>query len=360
MQTTTDHTHNDGRRHRLRRPAWFIGGALCAATLLGGGIAMAAIPDGNTISACRSKSSGALRVIDRASGERCRSTEAALSWSSWRTRGAFRSSTSYSAGDVVTFQGSSFVALKSTTGVAPPTPSTWALVAQAGARGPAGAQGPAGPTGATGPAGAQGPAGPAGPAGEQGPAGAQGPAGPIGPTGAQGQPGVGIGGSCPFGAAISEVDVHGNVVCTASRTQGISFDSGQTLGESNVFVRRIEGTSLRVFLMCSGDQFNGIISGVTLLFAPMGAGRLSWNAARSSYTGAAVQQVSSANLAANESSLLGIRSTDRATSTRDFVGQLVWTESNAVATIDIAAFAGGTGASTCAVNGTATVTQFNP
>src|SRR5260370_21327105 len=52
-----------------------------------------------------------------------------------------------------------------------------------------GAQGPAGPPGPQGPAGPAGPAGPVGPQGPQGPAGATGAQGPQGPTGATGPAG---------------------------------------------------------------------------------------------------------------------------------------------------------------------------
>src|SRR4051812_32825546 len=96
-------------------------------------------------------------------------------------RDAWNSSTTYHANDVVSFGGSSYLALTASTNVAPDTdPAKWGRLPRAGARGAtgpagaAGAQGPSGPTGATGSTGATGPAGPTGPQG------ATGPTGPIG------------------------------------------------------------------------------------------------------------------------------------------------------------------------------------
>ena len=90
--------------------------------------------------------------------------------------GAYSSTHSYSIGDVVTFNGSSYASLvASNHGQAPDlSPANWMLLA---------AQGPAGPTGAPG---STGPTGSRGPAGSPGATGAQGPAGPTGATGAPG------------------------------------------------------------------------------------------------------------------------------------------------------------------------------
>ncbi len=101
-------------------------GALVA---VGVGVANAQIPaqDG-TISACYTKSTGGIRIIDGASTT-CKSGETSLTWN------------------------------------------------QQGNTGP---QGPVGPQGATGPAGPQGATGAIGPQGTQGPAGPQGPQGPAG------------------------------------------------------------------------------------------------------------------------------------------------------------------------------------
>lgn len=85
----------------------------------------------------------------------------------------------YTQGDVVEFEGSSYVVVDSfaTAGVEPDSSVSWELLAAAGAAGAAGATGPTGPTGATGP----GATGPTGPTGATGPAGATGPTGATGP-----------------------------------------------------------------------------------------------------------------------------------------------------------------------------------
>ncbi len=90
--------------------------------------------------------------------------------------GTYSAANSYSLGDVVTYNGSSYASLvASNHGQTPAiSPADWMLLA---------AQGPAGPTGATGP---QGPTGAAGATGLQGPIGPQGPAGPTGSAGAAG------------------------------------------------------------------------------------------------------------------------------------------------------------------------------
>jgi collagen triple helix repeat protein/carbohydrate binding protein with CBM5/12 domain len=103
-------------------------------------------------------------------------------------QGNFSIYTNYNAYDVVTYNGSTYVA---TTAIPagsgyPNQISVWDLMAQVGQ------QGTAGPAGAQGPQGATGPQGPAGATGSQGPAGATGatgPQGPIGLTGAQGATG---------------------------------------------------------------------------------------------------------------------------------------------------------------------------
>jgi hypothetical protein len=80
-------------------------------------------------------------------------------------RAAFDPASSYAAYDVVTFNGSSYVA-KTATNPGDPAPDNnpnWSLVAQQGTPGPVGASGPAGPIGPQGPMGLQGPPGPVGP-----------------------------------------------------------------------------------------------------------------------------------------------------------------------------------------------------
>ena len=91
-------------------------------------------------------------------------------------RNAFDASASYAIDDVVTYNGSTYVAIAASTGPNNPTPNTnasvWSVMAQEGATGTPGAQGSARSTGATGAQGPTGAPGTAGATGPQGPAGA--------------------------------------------------------------------------------------------------------------------------------------------------------------------------------------------
>lgn len=98
--------------------------------------------------------------------------------------GVWSSKTTYIAGEVATFNGSSYVALEKNVGIAPNSNiKDWAILDSPGLPGPVGPAGPQGPKGPTGPQGQTGPAGP------QGPQGVAGPAGPAGAKGAQGNTG---------------------------------------------------------------------------------------------------------------------------------------------------------------------------
>lgn len=84
--------------------------------------------------------------------------------------GPWVSNTSYSQGDVVSYNGSSYYCISAISSAVNPSIDTthWGLLASSGSVGPQGAtgpQGPAGSAGSTGPQGATGPAGPIGPAG---------------------------------------------------------------------------------------------------------------------------------------------------------------------------------------------------
>jgi hypothetical protein len=116
--------------------------------------------------------------------------------------GAFDPATLYQADDAVSYLGSSYVALRTTSGTAPGTDSGifWSVLASAGAEGPVGLRGPQGPAGPIGPQGPAGPAGQQGDRGADGVAGAQGIAGPQGPPGPQGVAGL-QGPAGPQGAA---------------------------------------------------------------------------------------------------------------------------------------------------------------
>ena len=106
--------------------------------------------------------------------------------------GAWNPATSYGAGDVVAYNGSSFISLvNSNVGMEPDTSTAvWALLAAQGPQGPIGPTGPAGPTGATGGTGATGAQGPQGPMGPPGGIGATGAPGTPGAPGAPGTPGA--------------------------------------------------------------------------------------------------------------------------------------------------------------------------
>lgn len=83
-------------------------------------------------------------------------------------KGAYSSSTTYEALDVISYQGNSYLVLKSCRNVTPSVGQYYMMLAQKGEVGPQGSQGP---TGATGPRGATGSTGPTGATGPQGPAG---------------------------------------------------------------------------------------------------------------------------------------------------------------------------------------------
>jgi hypothetical protein len=108
-------------------------------------------------------------------------------------RNAFASSATYAVDDVVTFNGSTYVAITASAGpdnLNPDVnPSAWSVMAQEGAAGAAGAAGIQGPPGAMGATGPQGPQGLLGLTGAQGATGAQGSTGSQGPAGATGATG---------------------------------------------------------------------------------------------------------------------------------------------------------------------------
>jgi Chaperone of endosialidase/Collagen triple helix repeat (20 copies) len=162
-------------------------------------------------------------------------------------RNAFDASASYVIDDVVTFDGSTYVAIAASAGPNNPTPNlnptAWSLMAEAGATGPAGAQGSAG---ATGPQGSAGTTGATGSTGPQGPAGATGSQGPTGNTGATGPTGsqgpIGFTGSAgatgstgpqgPIGASPFTLDGTSAVFTTGS--VGIGVDPPSSTAELDV------------------------------------------------------------------------------------------------------------------------------
>lgn len=104
--------------------------------------------------------------------------------------GNFSGTRTYMENDVMTYNGTSYVALNDNLLNNPPTDPlgdvNWALFVMTGPAGPQGPQGIAGPEGPKGDTGATGEQGPVGPAGATGVAGPQGEKGETGDTGAQG------------------------------------------------------------------------------------------------------------------------------------------------------------------------------
>ncbi len=123
-----------GRRRSTRR--WAVVATVFAFTVLGAGIALADIPDGNTVNVCRDKTTFVIRVVDSSKGQTCTSSETAFSWSSLRWRGAWKSTTAYVIGDSVSTGGQSYIAVAASTNKAPATNTAdWNLMAAKGAPG---------------------------------------------------------------------------------------------------------------------------------------------------------------------------------------------------------------------------------
>jgi hypothetical protein len=191
--------HMAGTRRKVRW-SWRVSAALLGMVALGGSVAVAAIPDGNSFNSCRNLATGALRLIDPAKGEKCGNGEGFVRWDRWRFRGAWSTNTKYVISDAVTYLGSTYLAR-----VAPPLHTVptnvtyWRLIASKGATGPKGLvglpgvpglKGATGLIGAIGATGAAGLRGVTGAIGAIGATGAQGLDGLLGPTGPQGLPGI--------------------------------------------------------------------------------------------------------------------------------------------------------------------------
>ena len=102
-------------------------------------------------------------------------------------RGNYETNTNYNELDIVEFNGSSYIARKSVTGMTPGTDdASWGLIAN---QGPKGDKGDQGPKGDRGPQGSMGHTGDKGDKGDQGPKGDTGPQGLIGPKGDKGDKG---------------------------------------------------------------------------------------------------------------------------------------------------------------------------
>lgn len=142
--------------HKPKR-RWLRAGAVGAALVSGcavvtGALAFASIPDANGVfHGCVSTATGAVRIIDTGKGQACKTSETAVSWNkagiNWQ--GAWASTTSYSQGDAVSYQSSSYLAVVANTNVLPPSAADWAVLAGAGSPGRNGANGQNGANGAT-------------------------------------------------------------------------------------------------------------------------------------------------------------------------------------------------------------------
>lgn len=122
-----------GRLFRSRVTVGIVCAALGAS--IAGGIALAAIPQSVTtqITTCYPKTGATktLRVIDYQAGQRCTASENTLSWQAnglhWR--GAWSATTPYAKHDVVTNDGSSYVAVLGGANHVPPNATYWAVLA---------------------------------------------------------------------------------------------------------------------------------------------------------------------------------------------------------------------------------------
>jgi len=105
------------------------GAGVGAVAVVGGTIAVASIPSGNTYSGCRNNTTKALRIIDKDLGQTCVAGETGLSWTTWKARGGWLPSTTYRNGDVVMDFGNTYVA-KATVpaNVRPPNGTYWVMI----------------------------------------------------------------------------------------------------------------------------------------------------------------------------------------------------------------------------------------
>jgi Chaperone of endosialidase/Collagen triple helix repeat (20 copies) len=175
---------------------------------------------------------------------------------SFNFRNAFDSSATYAISDVVTYSGSSYVAVQANTGPANATPDAnagaWSVMAQegtAGATGVAGTVGATGATGATGVAGTAGATGATGVAGTAGATGATGVAGAVGATGATGV--AGVAGATGVAGAVGATGATG---ATGSTGSGFNFrnafNSNATYAINDVVT--FNGSTYMAFLANSG------------------------------------------------------------------------------------------------------------
>jgi hypothetical protein len=191
-------------------------------------------------------------------------------------QGAWSATASYVAGDVVTENKASYIALTSSTAANPlSNAADWALLDAPGATGPAGPQGATGATGPAGPKGAMGAPGATGATGAAGPAGAKGATGAAGPQGVRGPQGLqGIqGDQGPYG--ISEAVFGAGykpVLATALNGWGVLVASSgvvQTEGLYQITTGGLIGAAPGDAAYCylstttGGNSDDGLISGIS-------------------------------------------------------------------------------------------------
>jgi hypothetical protein len=177
-------------------------------------------------------------------------------------RGTWISKEEYFPGEVVTFDGASFICIVRNANVKPTVGvHDWSILDAPGEKGSVGATGPAGPPGATGAMGAPGSFGPPGPAGIPGPRGASGQQGSAGPKGAQGIQGLqgpqgpqgqkgAAGPAGPSGAGgIEVIDSAGKVI--GAYLPSLNILNGLN---GNVFIRTANVSFAVAFQAVSGDS----------------------------------------------------------------------------------------------------------
>jgi hypothetical protein len=142
-----------------------------------------------------SEQNGSLRIVNPKYGDSpCTSAEMRVALAggiNWR--GEWSVDASYDIGDAVSYQGSSFLAVRANKGARPSPTGKWNRLAakgDVGPRGEQGAKGEAGPSGEAGPRGDQGLPGEPGPKGDVGPRGKSGAKGDAGDTGPRGETGA--------------------------------------------------------------------------------------------------------------------------------------------------------------------------
>jgi hypothetical protein len=121
-----------------------------AGLIAAGGVAWATIPDSTSgvVTACAASGGGTLRAIDAQSGQTCAAGEVTLQLGRGLVpRGFWSSSATYQPGDVVSYKGSSYVAIAPNSATKPSNASDWMLMAKMGATGATGPKGDPGPPG---------------------------------------------------------------------------------------------------------------------------------------------------------------------------------------------------------------------